>query len=121
MAKLQIKSEKPILFGGIFMVMENFLCIAIGFFGTISEWGETQTQKVSPTQTITQTQTPIAMANGIFCENIVHQSNNQVYNCVFGGGCPEWEKLSVISLSVFFLRTKKSLFIYIIYIYYIYK
>ncbi len=35
-------------------------------------------------------------------EKIVHQSNNQVYNCVFGGGCPEWEKLSVISLSVFF-------------------
>ena len=33
MAKVQIKSEKPALFCGIFMVMDPFfLCIAIGFF-----------------------------------------------------------------------------------------
>ena len=70
MAKVQIKSEKPILFGGIFMVMDPFfLCIAIGFFGTISERGETQTQNASPTQTPTQTPTLIVAGKWYFSEN----------------------------------------------------
>ncbi len=85
MAKLQIKSEKPILFGGIFMAIEHFLCIAIGFFWTISERGENANAKGFAYANDNANAKPIAMANGIFCENIVHQSNNQVNNCVFGG------------------------------------